>query len=930
MRSPNPSKDLEPTLEDQFKAKYSWLLRWALHFAHNDAAAAEDLVQETFVRILLLKNTALDLAQIEPLLYTHLRYAYLTERRRGRNYAFQSLTTAEFDTLSISLRSSPSSDQIEMQNELRRILSFSLWRRRAAKSANIFLFRFFHEFTHEEIASICLITRHAVDTALLRSREELTEYLADPQQIRIAGRGAPPEHRTTSYAVASYEFAQQTTEMIFSSFSGVCFEDEKIERWYSAMNLRPLDTEDLSHLVCCKTCLEKVTRIVRAAPPKSSAAVGSKGFARRIGRPVAVERAEKASLERVLAAGRRRMREIYGHRPSELVIAVNGEIVAVRDVSSTRCILKVESHKSEGVELIEVFSDQAVLMALLNIDKGTIQHSPLLTHQIELSGDRTLSLNVQFTVDGALIEMSYLDPHFVSVAASDYEGEFLGTAETSSAELLGPKGILPANGLAKFPKPTWQRWRDSLEALLQMCKRTFVPVLAAAVALILLYVGWNHARDKHDQASDLLRNTVRAERRTLIGFGSGVVHQRVEIRRGSLVITHDLHRDAEGRRRPAHTPEGREERDLRQKLAQADFDWDDPISAGDFDAWRERVNRTRDEVATTGDGLLRLTTVASSGPITQETLTVRLRDLHAVARTMTTRDHESIEVAELSYNLEPWDAVNERFFSPRDSDPHAPAPIIHTVKPANPVNDDDLDIASLDALIALQDLHAEGERIEVRRSAGAVAVDGIVESEARKKEILARIASIPNVVAHVSSYSDLDTIPAKSGASQSVVAISAVSVESPLDIYCTSRKLDRDTCRTAAQNLLTASANLARDEMRLRELESDYPESRGLKPVARSLLAELKKKHIDHLVASVVGLERILQTLGSESEASPEEIQTTLSLRELVEQNRSLTRELVYTNEASTRPAQEILRQLADSTQHIHSVLPRMEQRTAN
>src|SRR5689334_11644259 len=103
MRLPRPSEDFERNLEGMFTAKYPWLLRWALHFAQNDPAAAEDLVQETFVRVLLLKDTLSDLDNIEPLLYTQLRYAYLTERRRGRNHSFQSLAAVDFDTLSISL-----------------------------------------------------------------------------------------------------------------------------------------------------------------------------------------------------------------------------------------------------------------------------------------------------------------------------------------------------------------------------------------------------------------------------------------------------------------------------------------------------------------------------------------------------------------------------------------------------------------------------------------------------------------------------------------------------------------------------------------------------------------------------------------------------------------------------------------------------------
>src|SRR3984957_5484374 len=87
----------EPGLRAVFETRYTWLLRWALHFTENDRAAAEDLVQETFVRLLLTWDTLADLDDLEPLLYSYLRYAHLSERRRGRSHAFQKLSTADFD-----------------------------------------------------------------------------------------------------------------------------------------------------------------------------------------------------------------------------------------------------------------------------------------------------------------------------------------------------------------------------------------------------------------------------------------------------------------------------------------------------------------------------------------------------------------------------------------------------------------------------------------------------------------------------------------------------------------------------------------------------------------------------------------------------------------------------------------------------------------
>ena len=261
MHQARSSKSSQQTLESMFTAKYSWLLRWALHFAQNDAAAAEDLVQETFVRILLMKDALCDVDNIEPLLYTHLKYAYLTERRKGRNHAFQSLVAADFDTLSISLRTYASFDQIEVQNDLRKILVFLLWRRRAAKFANIFLLRFFHEFSAEEVGALCVISRHAVDPGLARAREELKSYLADPQRIRVLGRGNAPEYRPLNTAMASDKFAGELMGEIFSSPLGACLSNEQLEQRYGALDVRPFDNDLITHMVSCKPCLDRMARI---------------------------------------------------------------------------------------------------------------------------------------------------------------------------------------------------------------------------------------------------------------------------------------------------------------------------------------------------------------------------------------------------------------------------------------------------------------------------------------------------------------------------------------------------------------------------------------------------------------------------------------------------------------------------------------------
>jgi RNA polymerase sigma factor (sigma-70 family) len=257
------------------------VLRWALHFAQNNRAFAQDLVQETFVRILNIRNSLTDLENVEPLLYTHLRYAYLTECRRRRANDFQPLAAAHLNTLSIGLRSSSDLDQIEIQNELRDILAFLSWRRRSAKFASIFLLRFFHGFLPEEIAAICLITRGAVDLGLMRTREELRGTQANPQEFRMLQRASSPDFAPSSLAISSDDFANELVRTIFNSFYGTCPEDGEWERRYRSINQRPLAGDVLAHLVSCRACLDRVTPLCGTPPPNTRSMGEALGRARR-------------------------------------------------------------------------------------------------------------------------------------------------------------------------------------------------------------------------------------------------------------------------------------------------------------------------------------------------------------------------------------------------------------------------------------------------------------------------------------------------------------------------------------------------------------------------------------------------------------------------------------------------------------------------
>ncbi len=931
MQPAHPNKSLEQTLETMFTAKYPWLLRWALHFAHNDPAAAEDLVQETLVRILMLKGELCDLENIEPLLYTHLRYASLTERRRGRNQAFQSLAAVDFDTLSISLRTTATFDQIEVQNELRKILTFLLWRRRAAKFANMFLLRYYHEFSHEEIARICLVSRHAVDIGLARSREELKSYLAGPQQIRILGRGPAPEYKPQNTAVPSDKFANDMMLEIFRSSCGACPGADQLELRYRSLAPRSLDNDLISHLVSCGICLDRITRLCKSLPPAPPSAGISTGLTRRTLKAASFARSDRKALARIFDQGLRRMRETWDHHPSDLVIALNAEVVAVRDISSPRAVLKVETRSPETLELIEIFSEQGLLLLMLPIAHHPPMAPPELRHEVALSGERSLSLCVRFTGDGAVIEATYLDPHFALVgkeelALAAMDEDELDANETSK----GPAASgIETGQFTRFLKPSvWRRFLDSISRWKSL-RGTFIP---AAIALVLAtFVIWFALRypAQHLEARNLLRDTMHSEARLREVFGPGVVHQQVEIRSTVHTLRRNVYRDLDGRRRPKQQPLGRDEEILKARLAEAQCDWDDPLSAANFEAWRDNFPHQKDTIERNGTDLVTLTTNATSGPVLQQSITIRLGDLHPVARNLVFRDHESIQVAELSYEVVSWGPASELWFeaSAATSPRATPHPARLLAPSPQQVTEDQLDLAELGVLVAMQELRADTERLRESRTSNGVLVTGVVESDSRKLDITAKVQAIPHVTAAISSYRDIESKAAGETGTTSIKAVSIAAGESPLDKYCESRRLQRDRCRQSAHQILSSSTTLVRESRRLSELEEQFPSSKSLTPTAKALLDELTALHFHHLAAAIHDQEdsfpalQLEQVSGASSPDSP-----APGLSDLVQNNQRLAAELVYASGENARDADLILMELAASAQDIRLALSRISQ----
>jgi DNA-directed RNA polymerase specialized sigma24 family protein len=919
-------------LDSILPAKYPWLLEWALRFSENDRSAAEDLVQECLVRVLSMRPALSDLDHIEPLLYAHLRYAFLTERRRAFSESSRSLDIIDFDTFLAGLRVSAPPDEIDAQNDLLRILNFLLWRRRTAKFASIFLLRFFYGFTPQEIAGICLASRRSVDLGLLHARKELKTYRVDSSQLHILRRHAPPEFVPSRTSLPFDDFVAQLLQQISKDTTGACIEHAELERRYRALNPAPFNTVQLAHIVSCEQCLGKLTRLGNIPPPSTRSIEDSLKQTRRASRTGRSGSSDEETVARILSRAEQRAAGVSHHRPKGLIIAVNSEIVAERDISSSWSMLKIETRAMQPLEMIEVFSEHNVLLLALAVLERPPQAPPEVKQDVTLSDDRTLQLTVRFTAGGgAVIETTYCDPHFVTEDEMEWveenEGSFEGA--TSVEDRATEKRGLPI--FADRLRTARERMLRCLRSLRGVISPralwiTCLTPITASVVFLAIFIWMSMIHEKNQgQVNGLLQHAAHVENSLRIAQGPGVVHQRVRIHAETRAFVHDLYRDLEGRRRAKPQSSDEDERTLRARLVEAGLDWDDPLSASDFQAWRIRLAGRNDDLVKADGGSMTVTTTATVGPIERESLTMRLSDFHPIARTMVLRDHETIEIAELSYEILPWNTKTENWFEPLSSSLPPSSPLSSAPKsfslPSAPLpSESELDIVYLNVLLELRELRTETERIEVERTPGGVSVNGVVETEDRKQEIADRLRMLPHVSASIWTSREAEAKAGTASAITSVQAISQVADQSPIDAYCAEHQVPRDRCQHAALLLMNSSAVLVRESSRLHDLLRQYPAAKPLTPAARLLLEELVRQYQQHLLAAVQEQETVFPMLGVPIEPMPSSsADHAAGLEQVMQHNLLLAKELVYERNEHSRNGLAILQEMVSSAQEARA-----------
>jgi hypothetical protein len=193
---------------------------------------------------------------------------------------------------------------------------------------------------------------------------------------------------------------------------------------------------------------------------------------------------------------------------------------------------------------------------------------------------------------------------------------------------------------------------------------------------------------------------------------------------------------------------------LQAMFVAAHYDWQDPLSAKSYRAWRDRLPNKRDEVAEDRDKY-RVRTSTTSGELLVATLDLRVRDLQPIEERFEFRNRDWVEITEVAEEPAPNTAARDG----RTVEIPANAPTPANIPQADISKDGPPPVANAEATIgdelhavaALHQLGADlGDPIEVTRNGGKVLVTGVGIAPDRQREITDMLASQPQIVVRFS------------------------------------------------------------------------------------------------------------------------------------------------------------------------------------
>jgi hypothetical protein len=386
----------------------------------------------------------------------------------------------------------------------------------------------------------------------------------------------------------------------------------------------------------------------------------------------------------------------------------------------------------------------------------------------------------------------------------------------------------------EFPRPSVRRFKP-------------VPWLVAAAAFAALaFIAIRFEYAPEVRAARLLRKAIAAEE------AQPAPHGRIRIRSRSRSLD-----------RPARLiltaapPETRDSAALQALFIAGGYSWDDPLSAQAFLRWRDALPSKHDQVEQQGADVL-VRTSADEGAVSDAALTLRARDLHAVACVLRFRSSgEEIDITEVP-----------------DRTPPAGAPTL-LAPPAPPVRPEEAPAGPADELRVLAALHRIGadlgEPIDVERHGALVGIRVTGLDQHRRDQIRAALSGIAAAKLTFEEVRSGDTPAALPPSHAPIAADRANPLIADLRADLRAHLGDGLPATDLSDELIDATDRAAERAFALRALARRFPprEASQLSRSDGASLSGMAKDHAAALAIAIQELERLLAPILPNSGAPP-------------------------------------------------------------
>lgn len=459
------------------------------------------------------------------------------------------------------------------------------------------------------------------------------------------------------------------------------------------------------------------------------------------------------------------------------------------------------------------------------------------------------------------------------------------------------------------------------KAMLPDMNPTFATAMVLAFASVVCIFVWLQQGKPSITSNTLL---VRAETWDSASPSSaeGVIRQRIGIKTPKQRVYRTIYRDTRGQRHTRPQTLSYDDEQLKNTLASAGVTWDAPLSATAYQDWHDRQRVRQDTIQQSGKNLI-LTTTVPDGFIAEQSFTVRNSDFHPIQRTVVFRDRGTIEIAELEYQVMPWNEVSTSFFEvPGIAHPDQPVLMQPSLVPHLPsvVSGAELDEAELSIRLVLNQLKADtGEQIQIERGPQRVSVKGLLETDERKNQLQRELDTIPNVSVSLLSMEELSKHAEPAAAVSDGPAPYTKAQPSPLETFYLGRGNNISTVSDISEKLMNHALTIDQESRAITSLMTRFGSDVKMTDLASATLSELIFSHREQLLQALRQEQDLLEKIQPDAMSPVAPAGKAVSLVAASSRNLSLCKELTLGGSSPSRSTDSILSDLRDALEEVRS-----------